>query len=234
MAKMRILLKLTGEIFLDQKQKSLSNVMIQKVIDQIKQLHATHHFGIVVGGGNFFRGDQHGTALGVGGSTGHQIGMLATMMNGLILHDLLIQKGLPTSLLCALSIPEIGKSISTQTIDDALAKNQIMIFTGGTGNPYFTTDTNAVLRALQISADQIWKGTTIDGIYDADPRINAHAKQLKSVSFENALNNTLGIMDTTAYALAQKYKQTIRVFNIFTENALLLAAKNKTFGSILT
>jgi uridylate kinase len=231
--KKRILLKLTGEIFLDRENKSLQAQAALDAIRQMRELSATHQFGIVVGGGNFFRGNQHGKQLGITPSIGHQIGMLATMMNGLILADLCAQHELTPSLLCAMSNPEVGKPISQETILDAIEKNHLIIFTGGTGNPFFTTDTTAILRALQMSADEIWKGTNIDGIYDADPRNNSNAKLLKKVTFDQALQQKLGIMDTTAYALAQKYGQRLRVFNIFTPDALIHAARDKDFGSII-
>ncbi len=231
--KKRILLKLTGEVFLDQKNKQLTMIIISDIISQIKQLQETHQFGIVVGGGNFFRGNVHGKQLGITPSVGHQIGMLATMMNGLILNDLLEQNDLQTSLLCAMPSPEVGKPISQETISHAIKNNHIMVFTGGTGNPFFTTDTNAILRALQMSADEIWKGTGVDGVYNTDPRTNKNAQLLKTVSFAQALQQKLSIMDATAYALAERYNQTVRVFDIFSPNALLNSAHDKQFGSII-
>jgi uridylate kinase len=232
-SKKRILLKLTGEIFLDT-EKKLSAAIIKPIIEQIKELSKTHNFGIVIGGGNFFRGSIQGKSLGMTASVGHQVGMLATMMNGLILKDLLEEQHLTTSLFCAIPCPEVGAAISQQSLMHALSKNNILIFTGGTGNPFFTTDTNAVLRSLQIDATQIWKGTSVDGIYDSDPRTNPDAHLLKQVTYTQALEDNLGIMDATAYALARQYKQIIRVFNIFTPNALIQAATDKNFGSIIT
>lgn len=231
--KKRILLKLTGEIFLDKDKKQLSSVTPSAIIKQIKQLSTMHQFGIVVGGGNFFRGKQHGKQLGITPSVGHQVGMLATMMNGLILGDFLEQEGLSTSLLCAMPSPEVGNPISQEGILHAIKNGHIMVFTGGTGNPFFTTDTNAILRALQMSADEIWKGTCVDGVYNTDPRQKTDAQLLKTVSFAQALQQKLGIMDPTAYALAEQYGQTVRVFNIFEPNALLNAAQDKNFGSTI-
>lgn len=230
----KILLKLTGEIFLDRETKSLSAEAINSVIMQIKKLNHTHQFGIVVGGGNFFRGNEHGKRLGITPSVGHQIGMLATLMNGLILKDLLEQQGLHAALLCAMPAPEIGEAISQQNINHALDHDCTIIFAGGTGNPFFTTDTNAILRSLQIGAAEVWKGTSIDGVYDADPKTNPHAKRLRMVRYCDALEKKLGIMDLTAYAMAEQYDKPVRVFNIFEENALIQAAQNKEFGSIIT
>lgn len=229
----RILLKLTGTVFLTPDKKALSADHITSIIAQIKQLQPTHQFGIVVGGGNFFRGKEQGAALGMTESVGHQVGMLATMMNGLILKDLLEQHGLTTTLFCAVQSAEVGNPISQQTINSALEKGNTLVFSGGTGNPFFTTDTNAVLRSLQIQASQVWKGTDVDGIYSGDPRKTPSAQQLKDITYAAALAQNLGIMDATAYALAQQYKQTIRVFDIFADSALISAAHSSSFGSTL-
>jgi len=229
----KILLKITGEIFFERTTKKLSASAIKDLANQIKQLESTHQFGIVVGGGNFFRGTQHGVALGMTPSVGHQVGMLATMMNGLILKDLFEQHGLSTSLFCAIPCPEVGSPISQQAIASALQKNNTLIFIGGTGNPFFTTDTNAVLRGLQIEASEIWKGTNVDGIYDTDPRKHENATLIKRVSYTDALTQNLGIMDAPAFALARQHGLSIRVFNIFTPDALITAAHNTDFGSLL-
>lgn len=231
--KKRVLLKLTGELLLSSDKKGLSADMMSTVIAQIKALRATHQFGIVLGGGNFFRGSVQGALLGITASVGHHVGMLATMMNGLIVKDLFEQQGFSVSLFSALSCPEIGLSTSQQSIDTALSLDHILLFAGGTGNPFFTTDTNAVLRSLQMQTKDIWKGTNVDGVYDADPRKNSNAQLLKEVSYSDALQNRLGIMDATAFAMAQQYDQEIRVFNIFTPDALLSVAKDTHFGSVI-
>jgi uridylate kinase len=226
------MLKLTGEVFLDS-SKQLSGETVRSIISQLKQLSTSYQFGIVVGGGNIFRGSQHGKKLGLEAAVGHQIGMLATMMNGLILKDLVEQQELSAALFCAMPAPEIGDAISQQTIHAALETHDVLIFSGGTGNPFFTTDTNAILRALQMGADVVWKGTNVDGVYDQDPRANKNACRLASVSYDEAFNKQLGIMDMTAYALAYEHKKTVRVFDIFTKDALILVANNPTFGSII-
>lgn len=231
-SKKKILLKLTGTIFLDNEQK-LSVNLFKQLAQQIKKLHDTHQFGIVIGGGNFFRGNEHGKRLGLNPSMGHQIGMLATMMNGLMVKDILEQNDLGVSLFCAVPSPEVGAPITHQDIMDAVVNSRILIFTGGTGNPFFTTDTTAVLRALQMQADELWKGTRVDGIYSADPNKDTDAKLLKKVTYGQALQQNLGIMDATAFALAQSYKQKIRVFSIFGPDALLQAASSTNFGSII-
>jgi uridylate kinase len=229
----RIVLKLTGEIFLHPETGKLNNNTVKTIAAQIKELSATHQFGIVMGGGNFFRGTQHGAQLGITPSAGHQVGMLATMMNGTILRDLFEQNGITTTLLSAVVCPQIGTTICQQSIEKALQEKRTLIFVGGTGNPFFTTDTNAVLRALQIDAAEIWKGTDVDGIYSADPNITADAKLLKQISYDQALEQNLAIMDATAFTLARQHKQRIRIFNIFEQNALIKAAHDEDFGSTI-
>ena len=226
----RILLKITGEAFLSQ-DKKLSPHTINNLIGQLVQLSNTHQFGIVVGGGNFFRGNQHGKQMGITPSIGHSIGILATMMNGLMLKDLLEQQGMPVTLLSALDCPEVGEPISHQIIEKALSCGNTMVFVGGTGIPFFSTDTTAVVRALQIGAKTIWKGTNVDGIYSKDPHEFPDAQFLKELTYKQALNDGLRIMDATAFALAAQNEQTIRVFNIFAPDALLIANENQQFGS---
>jgi len=231
--KKKILLKLTGEIFVDKTSRYLTTTHLSMVAEQIKALHTTHQFGIVIGGGNFFRGGSRTAMPSLTATTGHQIGMLATMMNGLIIKDVLEAHGVATTLLTAFSCPQVGASISADTIKAAVQNNHTLIFTGGTGNPFFTTDTSAIIRALQMEADQIWKGTIVDGVYSANPTTDAHAHLLKHLSLQEAIDKKLGIMDTTAYVLAQEHKKTIRVFNIFSEAALTKMAHDPDFGSLI-
>lgn len=229
--KKRILLKLTGEAFLAADKKTLCPDTIQSIIKQIKQLMPEYLFGIVVGGGNFFRGKKEGRLLGMTPSSAHQVGILATMLNGIILKDLLAQHDIPTTIFCAIECPPAGEPISQQGITASVKKEQTMVFTGGTGNPFFTTDTNAVLRGLQIQVDEIWKGTKVNGVYTDDPLTDPNAKLLKHLTYKEALNNNLHIMDPPALALAEQYKQSIRIFNIFEKDALIKAAQNPEFGS---
>lgn len=231
--KKKVLLKLTGEVFLSPITKKLDNTSIKSIAEQIKQLSSQYYFGVVIGGGNFFRGNLHGKALELSSSVGHQIGMLATVMNGLIIKDLFEQAGISTTIFCALPSSEIGTPISQQAIRQALDQNVCIIFTGGTGNPFFTTDTTAIVRGLQIQAHAVWKATHVDGIYDADPRTNVNATFIKQISFQDALQKNLKIMDATAFTLAKENNLPIRVFNIFQPNALLKASESLDFGSII-
>lgn len=231
--KKRILLKITGTIFSDHQTKNLTTSIAILLTQQIKKLLSTHQFGIVIGGGNFFRGNQQGNMLGITPAVSHRIGMLSTIMNGLILKDIMEKQALAISHFCALFCPEIGITITTQNIMNALANNHTLIFTAGTGNPFFTTDTSAVLRALQMQADEIWKGTNVDGVYTADPKKHPSAQLIPILTYKQALEQQLTIMDATAFTLADHYNQRIRIFNIFTPDALYHAAHDNMFGSVI-
>ncbi len=228
-----ILLKLTGEILPVNAQHQIDGVYLRSIAQQIQQLNQTHYFGIVIGGGNFFRGNKQGAHLGLSPSVGHQIGMLATMMNGLIVKDILEQEGVRSTLFSAIPSSEIAVPISQQAIKNAMGNGECAIFAGGTGNPFFTTDTNAILRALQMRADCVWKGTNVDGIFSADPRKDPQAHFLKRVTYQEALNNNLKILDATAFVLAKEQGLKIRVFNIFKKDALINAAHQQDMGSIV-
>lgn len=228
-----VLLKITGEIFQSPESHFLSSAKINSIACQIKRLSAYYDFGIVIGGGNFFRGNIQGKALGLSSSVGHQVGMLATVMNGLIVKDLFEQQGIRSTIFCAIPTSEVGVPISHQAIHAAQEKGECLIFTGGTGNPFFTTDTTAVLRALQMNAAEVWKGTTVDGIYSADPKKHPEAAIIKKITFKEALAHNLKIMDATAFVLAQEYKLPIRIFDIFQQDALIKAAHDSTFGSVM-
>ena len=233
MSKKTILIKLTGEIFLNH-DGCLTSQTARSLAKQIKQLLLTHNIGIVIGGGNFFRGSREGVDLGIAPAISHQVGMLATVMNGLILHNLLDQEGVSSTLFTALEIPVVGKPASFQEINNALQHASCLIFTGGTGNPFFSTDTAAIVRALQMNASQVWKATNVHGIYSADPHTHADATLLHHTTFAHALAHQLGIMDATALLLAQEHTLPIRIFSSFVPNALLHAAEDPTFGSIIT
>jgi len=231
--KKRILLKLTGKVFLDPDSCNLSTATIKKIVGQIKQLRNTCQFSIVTGGGNFFRGDEQGKQLGITPWSSHQIGILATMMNGLMVNDLLKQENIASEVFTATVCWDVGFPVNHEAVKAQLANGKTLVFVGGTGNPFFTTDTNAVLRSLQIEADEIWKGTDVDGVYNIDPHREPSAKFIKKITYQEALDRKLKIMDSTAFTLASLHKLTIRVFNIFANDALLDAARNDNFGSTI-
>lgn len=225
-----IVLKLTGEI-IQHSTKGLDSSLLEGLASQIKQLLPAYQFGIVMGGGNFFRGAQRGTKLSA--VAGHYVGMIATMMNGLIIQDILEQSGIATSLFSAVACEEVAYCISPQNIAQAQKEKDCIIFSGGTGNPYFTTDTTAVLRTMQLNAKELWKGTKVDGIYLSDPAKDPAAQIVKTITYKEALDKRLAVMDLSAFALAEQYNVRIRVFNIFSKDALLQAARSPNFGSTI-
>lgn len=232
--KKNVLIKLTGEMLLAADNKTLDGTRVRSFAGHIKQLIDTHRFSIVIGGGNFFRGKHQGAGLDMTVNTSHYVGMLATMMNGLILQDLFQQEGVPCIIFSGIDCPIMGKPIAPQTIDQALTTDHCMIFTGGLGTPFFNTDTTAVVRALQVNAQEIWKVTKVDGVYTDDPAKNSSAQLLKHVTFADALSQGLAIIDAPALALAQEHNLIFRVFSLFNDNALLRAAKDESFGSSIT
>lgn len=232
--KTTILLKVTGTSLLNKQKTGPDATLMRSLMHQIKQLSTTHWFGIVIGGGNFFRGSQHGKTLGLTPSTGHQVGMLATALNGLIIQDIGAQEGVALHVLSAFSCPALAESICPEKIARARAQAQGVVFVGGTGNPFFTTDTAAVVRALQIDALQLWKATDVDGVYDRDPHVDLAAQKIDRLSYKRAILDNFGIMDKTAFALAQEHGVPIRVFNIHKPNTLVHAAQDADYGSLIS
>ncbi|PKN03205.1 UMP kinase [Candidatus Dependentiae bacterium HGW-Dependentiae-1] len=230
----RILLKITGKLFTGPDGKTADATAVRALIPQLAVLAKSHCVGIVIGGGNFFRGSQQGTALGITPSVGHQVGMLATLMNGLMLQDLLAQQGLTSTLLSALPCPTVGHCICPQAINQALTRGDIILFGGGTGAPYVTTDTNAVIRGLQMDADQVWKCTDVDGVYSVDPKKNPLAERFATISYEKALALHVGVIDQTALIIAQQNDLPIRLFSIQEPEALLRAAQEPQFGTLIS
>jgi uridylate kinase len=229
----RILLKLTGTVFGNSKTSQCDVAVVRHLVDQIKQLIPQYQFGIVIGGGNLFRGNIQGKMLGLSSWAAHTTGMLATLMNGVMLADLFAQAEIPATLVSALDCPGIAAAINQQTIREALKTSACIIFAGGTGNPYFTTDTNAVLRCLQMGASELWKGTDVDGVYDEDPRKNPNATLLNNVSYDYVLCKRLGIMDSSAFTLASDHRLTIKIFNIFESNALIKVIHEPNFSTVI-
>jgi len=230
-----ILLKLSGEILLEGAE------ILPSLLGQIKRLKNTHRFAIVIGGGNIFRARSYSgqQELNLRQPIADSVGMLATAMNGLILQEYFNQNGLPSTLLSAIPLPALANVINQTTIDDAFASDKCIIFCGGTGTPYFTTDTTAIIRALQIGATEVWKATNINYIYDGNPHVGdpntiSTCKPIKHISYTEFLQKQLKIMDLTAITLAQQHSVKIRVFNIFATNALEAVAHDLTIGSTIS
>ncbi len=232
MDKKSVLLKLSGELFATN-NNNFDLSLISSLITGIKEVLKNFNLGIVIGGGNFFRGSKEGKDLGLKESVAHEIGMLATIMNGKILQQLLEKEDIKTTLFSALQCNPIAKTINQNNIDRAFKENHCLIFSGGTGNPFFTTDTNAILRALQINAQEVWKATNVDGLYNSDPKINPNAKLIKKTTYGEILQKKLNVMDLTAISLAQQYNIKIKIFNIFKKDSLFNLYKNSEFGSLV-
>ena len=223
---MRILLKLTGELF-GTKDNPISLLNTKKVAQEIIELKNKEiELGIVVGGGNIFRGREVGTEKFDKVSADY-IGMLATIINGLALQESLKNLGAKAKILTAIPMPKIGESFTKAKALNYLNKNNIVIFAGGTGNPFFTTDSASALRACEINADYILKATNVNGVYNKDPNLNKDAKMFKTISFEEAIQKNLKIMDSTAFTLCKDNNIPIIVFNIKYLNKINSILENK-------
>ncbi|MCG9792180.1 UMP kinase [Flavobacterium algicola] len=210
----RILLKLSGEALMGDKQYGIDPVRLAEYAEEIKKIHNKGvEIAIVIGGGNIFRGVA-GASAGMDRVQGDYMGMLATIINGMALQGALEDKGILTRLQTALKIEAIAEPYIKRRAVRHLEKGRIVIFGAGTGNPYFTTDTAAVLRGVEINADVILKGTRVDGVYDCDPEKNDSAIKFDTISFEDVLKKGLNVMDTTAFTLSQENKLPIVIFDM--------------------
>ena len=210
----RILLKLSGEALMGGRQYGIDPERLSKYAKDIKEaIGQGVQIAIVIGGGNIFRGVS-GASNGMDRVQGDHMGMLATVINGLALQSALENEGVATRLQSAIKINEVAEPFIRRRAIRHLEKGRVVIFGGGTGNPYFTTDSAAVLRAIEIEADVILKGTRVDGIYSADPEKDSSASKYNSISFEDVLKKGLKVMDTTAFTLSQENELPIIVFDM--------------------
>ena len=208
----RILLKLSGEGLMGDKAFGMSAEVIRKLAEQIKTVHDSGvQVCLVIGGGNIFRGAKE-AAQGMNRTVADQVGMLATVMNALCMQSALESLGAEVRVLSGIHIPDVCENYVYRRALRHLEKNRIIIFAGGTGNPYFTTDTGAALRASEMQCDALLKATQVDGVYDSDPRQNAEAVRFEAISYDDVINRQLKVMDTTAVALARENNIPIIVF----------------------
>ncbi|RZP12231.1 MAG: UMP kinase [Flavobacteriales bacterium] len=227
----RILLKLSGEALMGTKGYGIDSKRINDYALEIKNLHKNKiQIAIVIGGGNIFRGVS-GSSEGVDRVQADYMGMLATIINGLALQSALENIDVPTRLQTAINIEAIAEPYIKRRAVRHLEKNRVVIFSAGTGNPFFTTDSAAVLRAIEINADVILKGTRVDGIYTEDPELNDKAIKLDSLSFEDALRLNLKIMDTTAFTLSKENNLPIIVFDMNIKDNLKKVVQGKKIGT---
>src|SRR5471032_426101 len=210
----RVLLKLSGEAFGASTSESIHADTLYLIASQIKEVaEAGVQIACVIGGGNIWRGRAAGSAMDR--STADYMGMLATVINGLALQDALENIGVTTRVQTAISMHQVAEPYIRRRAIRHLEKGRVVIFAGGTGNPYFTTDTTAALRAVEISADVILKGTQVDGVYSDDPRTNPKAKRLTQLTAMEAIRKRLGVMDTTAFSLCLDNQLPVVVFNLY-------------------
>jgi uridylate kinase len=227
----RILLKLSGEALMGSLQYGIDPEKLKEYAQDIKAIIATGvQVAIVIGGGNIFRG-LAGASKGMDRVQGDHMGMLATVINGLALQGALEDQGIPTRLQSAIKINEVAEPFIKRRAVRHLEKGRVVIFGGGTGNPYFTTDSAAVLRAIEINADVILKGTRVDGIYSSDPEKNADAIKFEFISFEDVLKKGLKVMDTTAFTLSQENELPIIVFDMNTRGNLMKVVSGEKIGT---
>jgi len=227
----RILLKLSGEALMGDQNHGIDPVRMKEYAEEIKQIQQTGtEIAIVIGGGNIFRGVS-GASKGMDRVQADYMGMLATVINGLALQSALENADVPTRLQTAIRIEAIAEPFIRRRATRHLEKGRVVIFGSGTGNPYFTTDSAAVLRAIEINADVILKGTRVDGIYNKDPEKNKEAIKFDSLSFDEVLKKGLKVMDTTAFTLSQENNLPIIVFDMNTKGNLSRIINGENIGT---
>ena len=230
----RILLKLSGEALMGNRNYGIDPDRLSDYANQIKQITELGiQVAIVIGGGNIFRGVA-GASNGMDRVQGDHMGMLATVINGLALQSALENAGVPTRLQSAIKINEVAEPFIRRRAMRHLEKGRVVIFGGGTGNPYFTTDSAAVLRAIEIEADVILKGTRVDGIYNADPEKDKTAIKFDTISFEDVLKKGLKVMDTTAFTLSQENELPIIVFDMNKHGNLHKIVSGEAIGTTVS
>ena len=227
----RILLKLSGEALMGNQQYGIDPDRLKDYAREIKSITEKNvEVAIVIGGGNIFRG-LAGASTGMDRVQGDHMGMLATVINGLALQSALEEEHVPTRLQSAIKINEVAEPFIRRRAMRHLEKGRVVIFGGGTGNPYFTTDSAAVLRAIEIGADVILKGTRVDGIYTSDPEKDTKATKFDFISFDDVLRKGLKVMDTTAFTLSQENELPIIVFDMNTKGNLLKVLSGENIGT---
>lgn len=229
----RILLKLSGEALMGNKRYGIDTDRLNEYANEIKKVvDLGCEVAIVIGGGNIFRG-LAGAAKGMDRVQGDYMGMLATVINGMALQGALEDVGIKTRLQSAIEMDKIAEPFIKRKAVRHLEKGRVVIFGAGTGNPYFTTDTAATLRAIEINADAILKGTRVDGIYDSDPEKNANAVKYNSLTFEEVFKKDLKVMDMTAFTLSHENKLPIIVFDMNKENNLFKLIQGENIGTVV-
>ena len=227
----RVIIKLSGEALAGKNGNGIDEKVLDDITNQIMAVkNLGVEIGIIVGGGNFWRGRQ---GKEMDRSTADHMGMLATVINALGLQDALERKGVPTRVQTALTITRVAEPYILRKAMSHLGKGRVVIFACGTGNPYFTTDTAAALRAAEINADMLLLAKNVDGIYDSDPKLNPNAKKYDQVSYKEFIDKGLKAMDTTAITICMENKIPVLAFGLFEENSLMRAVKGEKIGTII-
>ena len=230
----RILLKISGEVLAGEKTFGIDPNLTQTIAARIKKIHSQNkEIGIVIGGGNIFRG-MAVSEQGMDRVAADYLGMMATIMNSVALQSELEKVGCDTRVMSALSVTQLAEPYIRRRATRHLEKKRIVIFAGGTGNPYFTTDTAAVLRGVEINADVIIKGTKVDGIYSSDPMKNSDAIKYDELTFDDVINKNLRIMDMTAFTLCKENNIPIVVLDINDKNSLYNLMKFNNVGTLVS
>lgn len=229
----RILLKLSGEALMGDQNFGIQAKMIDHFGDEIKSIvDAGYEVAVVIGGGNIFRGLQSGN-LGIDRVQGDYMGMLATVINGMALQGALEGRGLNTRLMSAVNIEQVCEPYIKRRAVRHLEKGRVVILAAGTGNPFFTTDSAAALRAVEVGADVLLKGTNVDGIYTADPKLDANAVKLEHVTYKEAINKELKVMDQTSFTLCRENKLPVVVFSIREKGNILRILQGEKIGTLV-
>ena len=230
----RILLKLSGEALMGDQKYGLSPEVVARLADEIRDVHNLGvEIAVVVGGGNIIRGVS-AAAQGIDRVAGDHMGLLATVINGLALQDALEKRAVRTRLQSAVEVRQIAEPFIRRRAIRHLEKGRVVLFAGGTGNPFFTTDSAAALRANEIKAEILLKATRVDGVYDANPEVDREAKFLKTVSYRQALERGLGVMDAAAIALCMDNHIPIKVFNLRVKGNIERVVKGEDIGSLVS
>jgi uridylate kinase len=228
----RILLKISGESLGRRESGGIEPESVSRVTGEIGEARrAGVHLGVVIGGGNLWRGGRQGSGFDAGRS--HQIGMVATILNALVLGEALRVNGIDVSVYSAFGVREIVPPFDPVRAREDFDAGRVVILAGGTGNPFFTTDSAAALRAVQLGADALFKATKVDGVYDLDPETNPGAKKFPEITYEEVLRRDLGVMDAAAFAVCREHSLPILVFNMFEPRALVRVARGENIGSVV-
>lgn len=229
----RILIKISGESLSGEAGYGIDSASLKYVVEElIEAKKIVHEIGVVVGGGNIFRG-INSPEFSIEKKSGDYMGMLATVINGIALRDALINKGVKADVLNSFDITPFAEGCTPSKALNKLKEGKIVIFTGGTGHPFFTTDTTGVLRALEINAEAFFKATKVDGVYSKDPKKDKSAKKYETLTYNEAIAKKLNVMDQTAIALAREANLTLHIFNFFKKGNLAKELKGKRTGSVV-